>query len=316
MAKAILTKTVLPTVLSISEVVAMKHAEAVALFAVKDQSASRIFIELGKLFIPIRDGCKGNQTPFGLLQKAGVRKGSISNASQTSRVIEELVTPGLVPEAVFDNFRWDDITAINQAMSGKAVKKQSAQAVADLIQLRPKEFADELESLFATGDTIAEAAAKLKAIEDEAKAKAVADEKAKKDGEAAVKAAAESAAKLAALEKKTGVKASDTPPAPMPDPLTAAADTTAPVTTETPAAAPVVAKAEPAPTNVVQMPPADPDAALPAALMALDAILAQASTFSKEGKEAIGLKLMEMNDALFPVAPSKPATGKAAKKAA
>lgn len=294
----------------------MKHAEAVALFAVKDQSASRIFIELGKLFIPIRDGCKGNQTPFGLLQKAGVRKGSISNASQTSRVIEELVTPGLVPEAVFDNFRWDDITAINQAMSGKAVKKQSAQAVADLIQLRPKEFADELESLFATGDTIAEAAAKLKAIEDEAKAKAVADEKAKKDGEAAVKAAAESAAKLAALEKKTGVKASDTPPAPMPDPLTAAADTTAPVTTETPAAAPVVAKAEPAPTNVVQMPPADPDAALPAALMALDAILAQASTFSKEGKEAIGLKLMEMNDALFPVAPSKPATGKAAKKAA
>ena len=98
----------------------------------------------------------------------------------------------------------------------------------------------------------------------------------------------------------------------MPDPLTAAADTTAPVTTETPAAAPVVAKAEPAPTNVVQMPPADPDAALPAALMALDAILAQASTFSKEGKEAIGLKLMEMNDALFPTATVKPAKQKAA----
>lgn len=306
--KAALTD--LPPVIKIAEATAMKQPERVALFATKDAGKNRLFIELGKLFGAIRRGCGPGQTPFGLLLAVGVKKGSISNASQTDRVIEELVTPGLVPEDVFNTFHWADITAINQCMSGKSAKKLAAPDVADLIKLKPDTFDTELESIFETGNTVAEVEAiAAQAATDAAKVKADA-EKGKVDAEKAAKVATEA---LERLEKKTGQTAPPAPDVPAP---------AAPVTgkvLDTPAlAAPVagtpaapVAGSPAAPTpgkpadgKIVQI-PVSPDAEVPAALGALDAVAKSAHGFTIAGKKTTLDKLREVMDGLIAALPAK-----------
>ena len=64
-------------------------------------------MELGKLFASIEAGMRWTETIFGVLGKAGVRKGSISNASQTARVLKKLV-PDHLAEAEFNRFTWPD----------------------------------------------------------------------------------------------------------------------------------------------------------------------------------------------------------------
>jgi hypothetical protein len=218
-------QTDLPPVIKIAEATAMKQPERVQLFATKDAGKNRLFIELGKLFGAIRRGCGPGQTPFGLLLAVGVKKGSISNASQTDRVIEELVAPGLVAEEVFNTFHWADITAINQCMSGKSVRKLAAAEVADVIKLKPDTFDTELESIFETGNTVAEVEAiAAKAVTDAAKLKADTEkaatdaEKGRVDAEKAAKVATEA---LERLEKKTGQTAPPTPDVPTPAALVA-----------------------------------------------------------------------------------------------
>jgi hypothetical protein len=301
-------QTDLPPVIKIAEATAMKQPERVQLFASKDAGKNRLFIELGKLFGAIRRGCGPGQTPFGLLLAVGVKKGSISNASQTDRVIEELVTPGLVPEDVFNTFHWADITAINQCMSGKSVKKLAAPEVADLIKLKPDTFDSELESIFETGNTVAEVEAiAAKAVTDAAKLKAdtekaAADaEKGKVDAEKAAKVATEA---LERLEKKTGQTAPPAPAAPVgtgtpvvsvPGKPAAPVAGTVPAATPTPAAQ---APGKPADGKIVQI-PASPDAAVPETLHALDVIAKTAHGFTAAGKKTTLDKLREVMDGLL-----------------
>jgi hypothetical protein len=287
--------TDLPPVIKIAEATAMKQPERVQLFASKDAGKNRLFIELGKLFGAIRRGCGPGQTPFGLLLAVGVKKGSISNASQTDRVIEELVTPGLVPEDVFNTFHWADITAINQCVSGKSVRKLAAAEVADVIKLKPDTFDTELESIFETGNTVTEVEAIAAKAEKDRLDKIAADENAKAEAEKG-KADADKAAKVATealerLEKKTGQTA---PPAPV---------------AGTPAA-PVVCKpaaevsGKPADGKIVQI-PALPDAAVPETLHALDVVAKTAHGFTAAGKKTTLDKLREVMDGLLAALPTK-----------
>lgn len=98
----------LPPALKLADVEKMSQSDRIALFRAKDEAAGRIFIDLGKLFTGIEAGLdkKKNEQIFPMLMKAGVRKGSVSNASQTSRVFKEMVLTKVINEAVFDTFRW------------------------------------------------------------------------------------------------------------------------------------------------------------------------------------------------------------------
>jgi hypothetical protein len=304
-------KTELPPVIKIAEATAMKQPDRVQLFATKDAGKNRLFIELGKLFGAIRRGCGPGQTPFGLLLAVGVKKGSISNASQTDRVIEELVTPGLVPEDVFNSFHWADITAINQCMSGKSVRKLAAAEVADVINLKPDTFDTELESIFETGNTVAEVEAIAAKAEKDRLDQIAADEKAKAEAEKG-KADADKAAKVATealerLEKKTGQTA---PPAPVvPEPAVPVAGTPVvlvPGKPVAPVAGTLAAQVpgKPADGKIVQI-PASPDAAVPETLHALDVVAKTAHGFTPAGKKTTLDKLREVMDGLLAALPAK-----------
>jgi hypothetical protein len=180
-------------------------------------AAGRIFIDLGKLYTGIEAGLAKGEQIFPLLIKSGVRKGSVSNASQTSRVFKEMVVTKAISEAAFDAFRWGDICAMNRVMSGASKKKLTAAETAKIIADSPKRFDEELESIFVTGCTMAEAdklaeaedkAAKKAAAEQKAAEKKAADDKAAAEQQAAAnKAVADALAAKAAKEQEKADKA-------------------------------------------------------------------------------------------------------------
>ena len=309
-----------PPVLKMTEATAMTQAEIVASFKAKDALSGRITVELAKLLTAFRAKLKDPSQATAILKKQGIRPGSVNTASENARVLTALVPDHLVEE-VFDTLTVKEMQNINRCMSGASKKKLDAASVADLIKLAPDEFNEELESIFATGLTIAEgdaqAALALKEAEDAAKK----NEKEKAD---AIAAGIAATAALEALEKQTGQKAPVAgKKSACPTPSASAARATSKAGGDAGApTAPAAAVARPAakvepnagtpPTNVVPMPPADPDAALPATLAALDEILKAAAGMSKSAKETIGMKLVEMNDALFPTVSVKPAKQKVA----
>ena len=312
-------QTDVPPVLKMTEATAMTQAEIVASFKAKDALSGRITVELAKLLTAYRAKLKDPSQATAILKKQGIRPGSVNTASENARVLNALV-PDHLAEEVFDTLTVKEMQNINRCMSGASKKKLDAAAVADLIKLAPDDFNEELESIFATGLTIAEADAQaalaLKEAEDAAKKR----EKEKAD---AIAAGIAATASLEALDKQTGQKApvaGKENPSPMPSVPDAKVEAT-PATAVTPPKGNLASGATPSATlapapnvaaNVVNMPPADPDAALPATLAALDEILKTAAGMSKSAKETIAMKLMEMNDALFPNVTAKPAKQKAA----
>jgi hypothetical protein len=125
--------TLLPPALKLAEVEAMSQSDRIALFQAKDVAAGRIFIDLGKLYTGIEAKLGKGEQIFPLLVKAGVRKGSVSNASQTSRVFKEMVVGKAIREETFDIFRWSDICALNRVMSGASERKLTAAEAAKII---------------------------------------------------------------------------------------------------------------------------------------------------------------------------------------
>lgn len=308
--------TVAPAVLTMAAANALSQAEIVASFKSKDQAASRLTVELAKLLIAFRTklGAKASQATA-ILKKQGIRPGSVNTASETARVYAELV-PAHVAETAFDQFTQADTRSINRCMSGASKRKLDGAAVADLLKTFPDTLGEELESIYATGETIAEADAQAKELLKQAEARKAQD-----------KLDADSESARLDLEKKAleaGASAAGTPGAPdAPVPVVVAGATPDAPTADAgnatgePAAPPP--PGEPGVTNVIQLPPqqpADPDATLPETLTALDVILVAVQGFTQAGKEAIAMKLIEMNDALFPVvAAVAPKAGKQAKRA-
>jgi flagellar biosynthesis GTPase FlhF len=202
----------IPPALKLAEVEAMSQSDRIALFQAKDVAAGRIFIDLGKLYTGIEAKLGKGEQIFPLLMKAGVRKGSVSNASQTSRVFKEMVIGKAIMEETFDTFRWGDICALNRVMSGASRRKLTAAEAAKVIAANPKRFDEEFESLFLTGFTLAEAdkaakeqaAAEKKAQDEKAEAekKAAGERVVAEKKAAAEKAAADALAAKAAADKQ------------------------------------------------------------------------------------------------------------------
>ena len=226
-------------VLSLADVSGFTADETAKEFGDRARTATRVFLEQGKLVFHLRDcKLKKGQSIYGLLQSQhGVSQGSIDIACKVADVITALVIPGHVTESRFDEvitFRIAKLTA--SLLAGKSAVKLTAEAVAAILQSgETAAIGDELECLHEHGVCIAERekaeAARQKAEADKAAAdkaaadaKAKADEKAKKDAEAArQKAEAEAAELRKKLAEAEKAKATET--------AKKAAETTAPAPT-------------------------------------------------------------------------------------
>ena len=212
-----------PPVLAMADAEALPQKERISLFKSKTDSHQRLFIELAKLFRAIERGLRANQQIFPLLMKAGVKKGSISNASQAARVFD-LVEQGHLTEAEFDSFTWADCVAIVRAISSGSKKPLNGELVAIIVR-NSHDFQPDLVSLYETGRTV-----------DEQE-----QHEAKQAAEAAKQAAPPTDSPTPAIAEGDSPSGSETPASPSAPP------TEAPSGESTTPAAP--------PSNIITMPP-------------------------------------------------------------
>jgi hypothetical protein len=273
-------KVIMNAVLRMAAIEAMPQSDRVALFATKDAARNRLFIELAKLFRAIEAGLTGKQKIFPMLEKAGVKKGSVSNASLASKVYD-LVTSGKITEDEFDSLTWADCVAIIRVMSAPSKKRLTADEVAAHVKTGT-DFEPDLAELYATGLTLAE-----KVEADKAAAKA--EEKAKADAKVAeIKAAADLKAVQAENAKLTKQVAANAPPQVVP--TAHAVEVPEPVAIET------VEPVE-APANIVAMAPPPPRTRTAADLCnTLDSVFSDMADLNPEEQAVVAGKLMELAD--------------------
>jgi len=168
--------------LSYAEASAMSRAEAIIRFQVEASAGQRAFSAMGKLFRCIEASLtKKDKGIFPLLTKAGIPKGSVSNASYAAKVFD-LVDKGLLTEAEYDKLSHADCFNIVRVQSSRSAKQLTAEEVVAVVKVAG-EPDEELCSLYETGLTL-----------DEAKAKQDAADKVKAAAEAAATAKAEAEA--------------------------------------------------------------------------------------------------------------------------
>ena len=286
MAKPKIIKTVTAsTVLTMAAVEAMTQQDRIASFVDRDRNSGRIIIEMSKLYRGIEANLpKTSKGIFPTLIAAGVKKGTLSNISYVAKIFD-LVTCGKITEAEFDTFTVRDCIAIVRVMSKGSKKRLSADDVAAHIK-KSTDFEPDLDELYATGLTVAEAktATDAAAVAATAAAAIVA---------ADAKAAIESAAAVAgdAVAEMEKLKAENAL-------LQAQADAVepAPVTLDE---APAVPKVEPveAPANIVAMAPPPPRKRTAADLCnTLDGVFSDMADLNPEEQAVVAAKLMELAD--------------------
>jgi hypothetical protein len=313
---------IVTAVLPMQDIVKLSIKEACARFAERATVSQRAFAEMGKLHFAISAHLKKGQTIYGELRKLNVKDSTISNASYAARVWGDLIAKNHLTEVDYDTFTFADCLAVCRVMGDKSKRRLTGEEVAVIVRAHPNDFDSELESIFATGHTVAEAEAQAKAAQ-EAAAKA---EQEKKDAEA--KAAADKAeadkqaAVAAALEAQRQQQGSAGVPPASPSPLDSESASAA--STPTAESTPTVDSTEPAPASepsgpaltvvptpppapvpstsaesnkpdskVVQM-PSDPDAALPEVLATCDELLATVESMSHDARKAVFAKLNDM----------------------
>jgi hypothetical protein len=179
--------------LTYAEAAAMKQADRITRFQVEASAGQRAFSAMGKLFRAIEAGLtKKDKGIFPLLIKAGIKKGTISNASYAAKVFD-LVEAGNLNEAEYDQLSHADCFNICRVQSARSAKKLTADEVVAVIR-SGGEPDEELSSLFEHGVTLEEHQAKAAAADKvKAEVAAAAEEKAKVEAAEIEKIKAENA---------------------------------------------------------------------------------------------------------------------------
>lgn len=304
---------VAPLVTPMADILKLSLKEQCARFAERATVQQRAFSEMGKLHHAISATLKKGQTIYGELRKQGVKDSTISNASYASRVWGDVIAAGHLTELDYDGFTFADCLAVTRAMGEKSKRRLTGEDIAMIVRAKPTEFDAELESIFNTGLTVEEAEAQAKAAADLAaeQERLLAEQKAAANQPPVpAPAPAPMPAPVAATPTAVVPSAAPAPVAPVAGPATTEAapiaeNVTPTVTTENaPVAPPAVV---PLPTNVVQMPAApaaDPDAALPEVLSAIDELAVVISGMSIEARQKVFAKFNECLEILG-AAPSK-----------
>ena len=293
---AIKKKAVTSEVLTMASIDAMTQKDRIASFVDKDRSSGRIIIEMGKLYRSIEANLpKSSRGIFPTLIEAGVKKGTLSNASYVAKTFD-LVTGGHLTEDEFNTFTVRDCQAVTRTMSKASTKPLTASEIAAIVREFP-DFEPELESYYEHGESSAAVAfAKSNAAAEQAAADAAA-------AQAAANAQADAAAQLEALRAQnaalTAAAAAETPaPAPeTPEPQAPAPQAIAPAPepTETePAETPAPVEAPVAPATKIT--PIQKPARTAADICAdLDRLFAETANLEDGGEQAvIAAKIIEM----------------------
>lgn len=206
------TKVEVPlAALSFAEASAMSRAEAITRFQVEASAGQRAFSAMGKLFRCIEASLtKKDKGIFPLLTKAGIPKGSVSNASYAAKVFD-LVDKGLLTEAEYDKLSHSDCFNIVRVQTSRSAKQLTADEVVAVIKVA-SEPDEELASLFESGLTLDEAKSKQDAADKiKAAAEAAATAKAAAEAEEIEKIKAENADLKAKAAEQKPVEPSVTP---------------------------------------------------------------------------------------------------------
>lgn len=290
-APSVLTASIITSLAALS---VLKVTELCTRFAERATVTRSAFAEMGKLHRCITGNLKKGQTIYGELRKLGVKDSTISNASYAARTIENLVEKNHITEAEYDAMTFADHLAISRVMGDKSKLKLDAVAVAELIHTAPDSFDAEMESIFDTGLTIAEAEAQA--------AQAVKEAEAKKQKEIA-DAAAALAAKQSAPPAPAPAASAPAPQAQAPAPTATAAapqagaavDTSVASTATPPADAPAAQAPADAPANVTSMPSAPATVSLQECMDTLDILEASIAELSDADAETVFNRIGEIH---------------------
>ena len=282
-------KAVLMDVLPMADCQQLSVKQACERFVARATQSDRAFAEMGKLHFALGKllaSSKG-RTIYGELQKLGVSKSTISNASYASKVWEALIHTSVLTEAVYNGLTFSACRNICRLLgiSGSSKKAMKPEEIKIVLASCPNDFEDQFESLADSGLSCAER------------------EKAAKEA-AALKATEETAVKAAAAVVATPAATPGTPATVAP----AAAATAAPATgtPATPAAAGKAPKAASKPAA-----PAVPT--LSEVLVTLDAVEAAIGKLPTEDQPKAVQRIVDLADLL--TAPAAKPAAKPAKAA-
>jgi hypothetical protein len=159
------------------QVAAMTYAEALAMtqddritrLKFEADTQQRAFINIGKLYDVINDNLPKGKFINPTLEAAGVKPGTISNASYAARCYREFVKTNHLGEDEYNNLSFNDMFNLIRVCSEKSKRKLTpTEAVAIG---RNGDFEDDLKSIFETGLTATEkeaVEAKIKADKEAA----------------------------------------------------------------------------------------------------------------------------------------------------
>lgn len=274
-----------------AEGLAMSEADRLIRIKIEADSQQRAYVAIAKLYRIIDANLPKGKFINSTLTEAGIKPGTISNASYGARCYD-LVEAKQLTEAEFDQLTFIEMSLIARIITDKSKKKLTPEQAVAIVR-GGGDFAADLQAIYETGMTASEKST----IEEKVKA-----DKAAAEAEAKAKAASQ-AAELAEVKKRneelakanadmTAQAAAAQAPAPAAAPATATATADAPAATEEHHAA------NPAPAAAPATPPeADPAPTADELIALLDEIETSLPLLPEEEQGRVGARLCELASA-------------------
>jgi hypothetical protein len=272
-----------------AEGLALSQADCIVRFVAETQAGQRAFAAIGKLYRIIDRNLPKGKFINSVLGAAGIKPGTISNASYGARVFD-LVEAGHLKESEFDQLTFGEVAIIARVITDKSKRKLTPEQAVEIVR-QGGDFQANLQAIYDTGMTASEKTA----IEDKVKAdKAATEAEAKAKAEAQAKELEEVKKRNEELAKAnadmTAQAAAEQAPAPA-----APAATPAAVAPAAPAAPAAAAPAAPAPAPAAApAPEADPTASADELLALLSEVETSMAYLSNEDQGRIGARLVTM----------------------
>lgn len=152
------TTTASAAALTYAEALAIPSASRIPRFQLEASTGQRAFSAMAKLFRVIEKSLPSGETIFPLLMRAGIKKGTLSNASIAASVFD-LVEAETMTEAEFDALSFHDCWQTKRVLSVKSRKQLTPGEAVAVIRKNP-DFAEEFATLFEHGLTAKEFTAK------------------------------------------------------------------------------------------------------------------------------------------------------------
>lgn len=272
-----------------AEGLALSQADCIVRFVAETQAGQRAFAAIGKLYRIIDRNLPQGKFINSVLGAAGIKPGTISNASYGARVFD-LVESKHLEEKEFDQLTFGEVAIIARVITDKSKRKLTPEQAVEIVR-QGGDFQANLQAIYDTGMTASEKTA----IEDKVKAdKAATEAEAKAKAEAQAKELEEVKKRNEELAKAnadmTAQAAAEQAPAPA-----APAATPAAVAPAAPAAPAAAAPAAPAPAPAAApTPEADPTASADELLALLSEVETSMAYLSNEDQGRIGARLVTM----------------------